>query len=174
MSRPIQLLLALLALLVAVQAKALETQEFAFVAREVARSESLVRREFAAIVLLHLSEVYLGEAGLARRQAEKVFVSGADRARLLNWASGVEREAEKYLRLHDAVHGDSSVKLGFTREAAARLMLSIDSVAVLANHPRPSQQVDLEAAIIADFCGRVDCLGLGEHVGGVPRLAPLE
>ena len=133
---------------------------FRFVAGEVVRSSPPVQREFASVVLMQLAEVYFGEAGLARRQAESDISADPLGSRLGNWALDVEREAQHYLVLHDAVHSGALVRVFPLPGPDSHVMLVIGAQAVLPGHPRPSQQAHLEASIIGDFCRRVDCLAI--------------
>ena len=140
-----------------------------FVVGEVVQSTPSVQREFASVIVLLLAEVYLGEAGLARRQADSDSAEMQLSATLNNWAMGVEREAQRFLQLHDVIREGAPIKISPTGDTGSDLMLVIGEEVVLPGHPRSSQQADLEATIVAEFCRRADCL-LIPH--STPRLSP--
>lgn len=143
-----------------------------FLASEVAQSETLIKREFVSVVLLQLAEVSLGEAGIARRQAE--ILDATESNRLQNWAQGVESEAQRYLLLHDAVQSGARVEVILTENRGRQPLISVGGNIVMLSHPRPSAQTDLETFIVTDFCQRMDCLAIGNASGHAPSLAPLQ
>ncbi|MAL93534.1 MAG: hypothetical protein CME40_00395 [Haliea sp.] len=143
-----------------------------FLVQEVARSEPAIQRVFATVVLLQLAEVHLGEAGLARRQASAETTDARERKRLFGWAVVVEGEAQRYLRLHDAAQTGAPVRVMPAAETGRQPLLSVGGRVVILSHLRPSQQAELEAFIVADFCRQVDCLSLGGGPRAGPQLAP--
>lgn len=154
-----------LSLVLCVPVHASEVSPLTAVAKQAERSDPLLRREFASVVLLQLAEVYLGEAGIARRQA------GTADSLLLDWVFRVEKEAERYLLLHDAVQQGNPVRIAVLNSCKGCLMISVAGQSILVSHPRPSQHAALEAAIIEDFCRRVECVSIFADSKQVPRLA---
>lgn len=149
-----------------------DTAAWVFLVQEVSRSEPAIQRVFATVVLLQLAEVHLGEAGLARRQASAETTDARERKRLLGWAAVVEGEARRYLLLHDAAQAGAPVRIMPAAELGMQPLLWLGGKVVILSHLRPSQQAELEAYIVADFCRQVDCLSLGGGPRAGPQLAP--
>ena len=132
------------------------------------------RSEFAGVALLHLAEIYLGEADLARSEREE----SLNAAKLDGWSRAVADYADQLILVQQ------DVATGFPVEVFARFpdeaSLRVAGRTVILNHPRADQQAAYEQGVLLDFCGRRDCFSLtapdvepGTAPEPIPVSAPL-
>lgn len=141
------LLLALLPLAALAQGSRFERTVGALAASEDAELQA----RFASVALLELTETYLAEAGLARRQAR----DSENKRALLSWAGAVDRYAMQLLPLVEAVEAGAPVTL--QRHPKEVPSLSVSGRAVLLAHPRLEQQPAYEQAVLSRFCRGDTC-----------------
>lgn len=112
------------------------------------------RSEFADVALMHLAEIYLGEADLARSEREE----SLNAAKLDGWSRAVADYADQLILVQQ------DVETGFPVEVFARFpdeaSLRVAGRTVILNHPRADQQAAYEQGVLLDFCGRRDCFSL--------------
>ncbi|MEP4487005.1 MAG: hypothetical protein ABJ013_15345 [Halioglobus sp.] len=128
------------------------------------------RSEFADVALVHLAEIYLGEADLARSERE----ASLNAAKLEGWSRAVADYADQLILVQQ------DVEMGFPVEVFARFpdeaSLRVAGRTVILNHPRASQQAAYEQGVLLDFCGRRDCFSLTApdvEPGSVPEPIPV-
>jgi hypothetical protein len=132
------------------------------------------RSEFASVALVHLAEIYLGEADLARSELNE----SSNAAKLEGWSRAVAAYADQLILVQQ------DVETGFPVEVFARFpdeaSLRVAGRTVILNHPRADQQAAYEQHVLLDFCGRRDCISLtapdvepGSAPEPIPVSAPL-
>lgn len=128
------------------------------------------RSEFAGVALMHLAEIYLGEADLARSEREE----SLNVAKLDGWSRAVADYADQLILVQQ------DVETGFPVEVFARFpdeaSLRVAGRTVILNHPRADQQAAYEQGVLQDFCGRRDCFSLTApdvEPGGTPEPIPV-
>lgn len=114
-------------------------------------AEPALRAQFASSALLELTEVYIAEADLARREAEEA----DDPARLTSWSGAVEHYANQLaLVLDDIALGFPVALRSHDREVAS---VSVGGRTIMLAHPRSGQQTAYQQAVLAHFCGKGLC-----------------
>jgi len=129
--------------------------------------------DFAGDALSRLVEVYMAEADLARSEARQQ--SGVAATRLRGWAVAVDQYASQLLLVLDDLEQGFPLELSLGAQGPASL--TVAGRAVILSHPRPSQQGAYEREVLADYCGRHDCLAItatateGESARPIPMSA---
>ncbi len=117
-------------------------------------SDEALKGRFANAALLELTEVYLAEADLARRESE----TAANPAKLKAWSIAVEQYATQLTLVSDDI--DLGFPVGFRlhpREVAA---VSVADRTIMLAHPRNSQQSAYEQSVLTHFCRGSICRDL--------------
>ena len=113
-----------------------------------------LRATFATSALLELTEVYLAEADLARREA----AAAEDAMRLSSWSRAVERYANQLTLVRE------DITLGFPvdlrRNAREVVSVSVGGRTIMLAHPRNDQQSTYQQAVLGHFCGKGLCRDL--------------
>jgi len=112
------------------------------------------RSEFAGVALMHLTEIYLAEADLARSERE----ASLNAAKLTGWSRAVADYADQLILVQQDVETGFPVEV-FTR-FPDEVSLRVAGRTVILNHPRAKQQSAYEQGVLLDFCGRRDCFSL--------------
>ncbi len=115
-----------------------------------------LQARFASVALLELTETYLAEAGLARREAREA----EDPKGLISWAGAVDRYAMQLLPLVEAVEAGAPLEL--RRNAREVASLTVEGRNIMLAHPRPEQQPVYELAVLERFCRGDTCSTLVE------------
>jgi hypothetical protein len=129
--------------------------------------------DFASDALSSLVEVYMAEADLARSEAREK--SGVAAARLRGWAVAVDQYANQLLLVLDDLEQGFPLEMAANPKGAASLTVAGRTVMLL--HPRPSQQGAYEREVLAEYCGRHDCMAItattaeGESARPIPMSA---
>ena len=113
-----------------------------------------VQAEFASSAVAELTEVYMAEADLARKQA----ALGQGNPKLRNWSFAVDQYANQLSFVLDDIELGMPLTLRMGREKF--VTVSVAGRAVMLNHPRADQQAAFEQRILQGFCSRQDCKSL--------------
>ncbi|MFV8818718.1 hypothetical protein [Haliea sp. E17] len=113
-----------------------------------ASEDQSLRARFASVAILELTETYLAEADLARRQARET--EEADARTLRSWAGAVDRYAMQLLPLVETL--EAGAPLAMQRHPNDVPFLDVAGRVVILAHPRPEQQAAYEQAVLARFC----------------------
>lgn len=146
-------LATLFVLLVCARALADESR-YDRIVQAVESADPELRAKFANSALLELTEVYLAESDLARREA-----GDSDEAdRLIAWSRAVERYAAQLsLVLDDISLGFPAELRRHPREVAS---VSVAGRTIMLAHPRSRQQSAYEQSVLGHFCGQGLCRDL--------------
>jgi hypothetical protein len=109
-------------------------------------SDEALKSRFATSALLELTEVYLAEADLARKESE----AAQNPAKLKAWSSAVEQYAIQLTLVAEDIELGLPVEVRLhAREVAA---VSVVGRTVMLAHPRYSQQAAFEQSVLMHFC----------------------
>lgn len=151
---PAVLLLALGLALFPGFVSASEESRYDRIVQTLQTAEPDLRAQFATSALLELTEVYLAEADLARREAE----DSDEPQRLSSWSRAVERYASQLaLVLDDIALGFPIDLRTYSREVAS---VSVGGRTIMLAHPRSDQQSAYQQAVLRHFCGQGLCRNL--------------
>lgn len=161
------LLLALCAITAWAQApsEGLPQSRYQRTAQYLHEASGAEQADFAAAALGLLVEVYMAEADLARTEARDRRDSEA--AGLRTWALAVDRYANQLLLVLDDLEQGFPLTLQTNREGA--VSITVADRMVMLSHPRPGQQGVYEQQVLADFCGRHDCIAMTAPDAESPR-----
>ena len=110
-----------------------------------------LRGEFATIALTNLSEAYIAEAQLARKEAGAT----GHNANLGSWSTMVDYYARQIPMLVADIEAGLPVRLTLGGEQS--LAITVAERTVIVSPPRLTQQSAFEQQILSDFCAQQSC-----------------
>ncbi|TDG12971.1 hypothetical protein E2F43_15600 [Seongchinamella unica] len=145
--------MAIIALLAGAQTLA-EASRYERIVQALESADPELRASFASSALLELTEVYLAEADLARRQAR----DSDEALRLTAWSRAVERYAAQLALVLDDITLGFPVQL--RRHPREAVSVSVAGRTIMLAHPRSGQQPTYEQSVLGQFCGQGLCRDL--------------